>query len=310
MTVTSRGGRATLALCAAALGALAASAAPAQRAQQSENEFNWTGQIPEGATVRVFTVSGRVNVTPSSGRGARIHGVKRRSEDGRGDLRHLEFEMRRDGNDIIVCGLYAGYSECEGDGIDTGRKPNRYGNNVRADFTVELPRGVHLRVGSGNGDLEVAGATANVSAASGNGDVSVGEGAGQVQASSGNGRVQVEEARGEVEASTGNGRVSVVTGTGPVNASSGNGSIDVRMGRIRGDEDMEFSSGNGSITLTLPPDFSGEIDATTGNGGIDSDFPVQVQGRLSRHRLHGTIGQGGRRIRLSTGNGSIHLRRT
>lgn len=297
--------RAAFALCAAALIA----AVPAHAQRSGGNEFNWTGEIPAGATVRVMTVSGEISVTQSSGRSARVHGEKRRSSDGRGDLSHLDFEMRRDGNDIVICGLYAGYSTCDEDGIDTDRKPNRYGNNVTANFTVELPRGVNLRVSSGNGDVDVAGATARVVATSGNGDVKVGAGAGEVTATSGNGEVQVDEAGGRVEARSGNGRVSVVTGAGPVNASSGNGSINVRMGRIRGDEDMRFSSGNGSITVTLPADFSGEVDASTGNGGFESDFPVQIQGRMSTHRVQGTIGRGGRRIHLSTGNGSIHLRR-
>ena len=87
-----------------------------------------------------------------------------------------------------------------------------------------------------------------------------------------------------------------------------NGRVDVAIAS-RAAGDMEFSSGNGSITVTLPSSFSAQIEASTGNGGFQSDFPLQVNGRISSHRVSGTIGSGGGRMRLSTGNGSITLRR-
>ena len=120
----------------------------------------------------------------------------------------------------------------------------------------------------------------------------------------------VEAARGPVRASSGNGRVIINAANGPVNASTGNGRIEVAIANLRGDGDMEFSSGNGSVTLTLPEDFGAELEATTGNGGIQTDFPLRVMGRMSPHRVAGTIGNGGRRLHISTGNGSIYLRRT
>jgi DUF4097 and DUF4098 domain-containing protein YvlB len=121
--------------------------------------------------------------------------------------------------------------------------------------------------------------------------------------------VLVDGARGPVNANTGNGRVAVTTASGPVNAASGNGRIDVAMLSLRGTGDLSFASGNGSITLTLPADFSADVEANTGSGSFQSDFPLRVVGRMSAHRVSGTIGQGGRRLRITTGSGSIALRR-
>jgi DUF4097 and DUF4098 domain-containing protein YvlB len=112
-----------------------------------------------------------------------------------------------------------------------------------------------------------------------------------------------------VRASSGNGRVTVNAANGPVNASTGNGRIEVTMASLRGAGDMDFSSGNGSVVLTLPSDFGAEFEGSTGNGSIQTDFPMRVQGRVSAHRMAGTIGNGGRRLHVSTGNGSIYLRR-
>jgi hypothetical protein len=81
------------------------------------------------------------------------------------------------------------------------------------------------------------------------------------------------------------------------------------MSELRLSGDMDFTTGNGRIDLMVPAGFAAEIDASTSNGGIRTDFPIQVSGRITRTRLRGTIGDGGRRIRLVSGNGSIELRR-
>jgi len=57
----------------------------------------------------------------------------------------------------------------------------------------------------------------------------------------------------------------------------------------------------------LPAGAEFTLDAGTTNGGIHTDFPVTVQGSLSTKRLSGTIGAGGRDLRVSTTNGGIKL---
>jgi DUF4097 and DUF4098 domain-containing protein YvlB len=244
-----------------------------------------------------------VDVRQSSDGTARIHGQTVDAEQG-----EIRFVTDRRGDGILVCAVRDN-GTCDDGGVHgeggSGWRRNRHG---KANFTIQVPRGVVVRVGSGNGAVAVDGATADVHASSGNGDVRVGAGADRVDASSGNGVVTVDGARGPVEASSGNGRVVISTASGPVNASSGNGRIEVSIGS-RATGDMTFSSGNGNVVLTLPSDFGAQVDASTGNGSIDSDFPLHVVGRMSPHSLHGTIGNGGGRLHISTGNGSIVLRR-
>ncbi len=286
------------ALAAAALFACAAPAA-------AQRSFDWNGQIPAGSTLRVFTQNGTVTVRQASGGQAHVRAVTENAAEG--EIRYLT--GGGSGGDFRVCALREN-ATCSDQGIqsqgDRGWGRNRRG---RANFTVEVPRGVVVRVSSGNGDVAVDGATADVNAGSGNGDVRVGSGAARVHASSGNGTVLVDGARGPVNASSGNGRVVVTTASGPVSASTGNGRIEVAMSSVRAGDDMSFSSGNGDVTLTLPADFGAELEASTGSGEIESDFPMRVQGRMSAHRMAGTIGGGGRRLHISTGNGSIRLRR-
>jgi DUF4097 and DUF4098 domain-containing protein YvlB len=66
---------------------------------------------------------------------------------------------------------------------------------------------------------------------------------------------------------------------------------------------------NGSITVTFAGDVNADVTASTVNGGINTDFPLEVRGRFGPRRVSGTIGTGGRELALSTVNGAIHLRR-
>ena len=288
----------------AAVLALAAVAVVAGPAAAQAGTFEWDGAMEAGTTLHVNTVHGNVVVNRAGGRTVRVRG---QGSPGGDDRLGLRLEARRVDGGVVVCAIPAEGATCDERGIRMeGRSRSR---RDRADFTVELPEGVILRVGTGLGDVAVSGATSDVHASSGNGEVRVGAGAARVEASSGNGDVAVDDARSTVRASSGNGSIRVSTASGPVDASTGNGSIQVRMASLRDAGDMQFSSGNGSITLHLPDDFSAELTATTGHGDFSFDFPVEVEGRMSPTRLRGTIGDGSRRLRVATGNGSIHLRK-
>lgn len=49
------------------------------------------------------------------------------------------------------------------------------------------------------------------------------------------------------------------------------------------------------------------VKAATVSGDITIDFPLTVTGRVSRRRLEGTMGGGGRLLSLESVNGSIAL---
>jgi DUF4097 and DUF4098 domain-containing protein YvlB len=121
--------------------------------------------------------------------------------------------------------------------------------------------------------------------------------------------VSVEGTGDRVTAGSGNGDIRVTTTRGPVSAKTGNGEVWVRMDALGPEAPMDFTSGNGGVTVLLPGTFEGEVEIMTGNGEFQSDFPITTQGRFSMHRLRGRIGKGGPQLRLRTGNGDIELRR-
>ena len=286
---------ASLALASLALVALAGTASAQQLVGQKEVVFTLSEKIADGGTVRIFSPMGDITITESSGSTMEFRGEK---ELLRGNPEDIAFVVRRDGSSITVCAVYNSDDECDNDGVHSDSHRGwrdvlggNWRNRARVRITVSVPKGTHVRTSTGNGALSVNGAFS------------------EARVASGNGRVRVVGVNGRVDASSGNGTVTVATTNGPVNASSGNGDIIVSMDRITGDGDMILSSGNGRIEVELPADFSAEIDARSGHGGVTTDFPITLNGRWSANALHGTIGKGGRRLKMSTGNGSMEIRK-
>ncbi len=280
---------------------LTASTAAAQR----DTAFSWSKRLPDGARLTIKNINGPIDVRAATGDRVEVRAVVH--PESRGSASDVTFDVReRAADDVEICTVYRGSSDCD---------PNHSWNNMRVSvrYTIDLPKSMRLRAFTGNGDVSVTQTVADVDAASGNGDVRITESLGRVTASTGNGDVTITSARGAVKASSGNGRITANTSLGPVEASTGNGDIDVRMTKLPTDQgSMTFTTGSGSVQVSLPGDFNGEIDANTGNGSIDTgDFEIRVQGRLSASRIRGTIGTGnGPLIKLRSGNGRLSLRKS
>ena len=71
----------------------------------------------------------------------------------------------------------------------------------------------------------------------------------------------------------------------------------------------EIHTSDGSVRASIPGDLKADMDVDTGDGHIDSDIPITVQGSLSRNHLRGTLNGGGPLFRIHTGDGSVHLSR-
>jgi len=273
---------------------------------RSDSIFTWHGPLKAGALLTVRNHNGPIDVRPSTGTEVELRAEKRARY---GNLTDVAFDVGTSSSgDVTICSTLRDNNPCD-EGRRSWSDSDDWRRNVTVAMTVLVPRGAQVRVSTGNGAVSVERVGGEVSASTGNGRVNVLNTDGAVRVSTGNGDVQVREVKGAVRVSTGNGRVNVTTAQGPVEARSGNGDIDVRMTAVRPSEDMTFSTGSGDVRVTLPADYSGELDASTGNGSIASDFDLKVEGRMSPRRVRATIGSGGARLRLTTGNGGLELRK-
>jgi hypothetical protein len=285
--------------------ALAPTASAQRAVGWNDDVWTWSDRVSRGDWFRFIARSGTITVTEGSGDRVEVRAEKITR---RGQVSDVGFMVVPGRDGVTICAVYEEDDECDADGI---HGDNRGSNRQRATLqvTVQLPRGVKVQAQSGNGDVSVRDASDQVVAASGNGKVRVSGSGGEVRASSGNGEVTVEGAHGPVDASTGNGDVTIATSTGPVTAHSGNGNLVISMDALQGRESMDFTTGNGRISLTVPDDFAADLEASTGNGSVSSDFPITMTGKISPSHVRGTIGRGGPRLRMTSGNGRIELLR-
>ena len=269
----------------------------------SDDLFTWSGRLAPGSTLGIKHFNGPIDVREGSGDRVEFRAERRGGGRRSGEI---SFEVQNESDGVTLCSTWRGRSAC-----DRGRGGWDWEDGPPSSrLTVTLPKGVRLRATTGNGDVTVEKASNDVDITSGNGDVRISLTAGQVNASTGNGELEINGATGPVKANTGNGRVYVTTSSGPVTVHTGNGEIDVKMKTLLNSSDMQFVTGNGSVTVALPSNFNGEIDASTGNGEFRSDFEIRVLGRLNPHHVRGTIGNGGgQTIKMASGSGRLELRK-
>ena len=123
-----------------------------------------------------------------------------------------------------------------------------------------------------------------------------------------NGQLDIHGVAAEVRASCINGRMLAEGLQCRVKLETINGRMEAHFDRLA-NSPVELSSVNGSIALILPSDAKAELEASTVSGGIDDDFGLHVRHhRFVGHDLHGELGGGGTRIRLSNVNGRIEIR--
>ena len=274
---------------------------------RADSVFTWRGPLRAGAMLTVRNHNGPIDVRPATGTQVELRAEKRARY---GNISDVAFNVGTGSSgDVTICSTFRGNDPCDRDRDGRWRDDDNGRRHVTVAMTVLVPRGTQVRVSTGNGAVTVERVGGEVNATTGNGRVNVRNTEGAVRVSTGNGDVEVRDVAGAVRVTTGNGRVSVSTARGPVEARSGNGDLDVRMTAVQASEDMTFSTGSGDVRVTLPADYNGDLDASTGNGSISSDFDLKVEGRLSPRRVRAAIGRGGARLRLSTGNGELEVRR-
>jgi DUF4097 and DUF4098 domain-containing protein YvlB len=125
-----------------------------------------------------------------------------------------------------------------------------------------------------------------------------------------NGGITISDVRGQVHFDANNGGVHLKRVVGDVSGATVNGGIQVELaGNIWDGRQMELSTRNGGVTVAMPAQYSARIQAETGMGGIQSDFPLPQDANGKPRRLDFSLGSGGPPIHITTGNGSIRLKR-
>ena len=239
---------------------------------QKSDTFDWKGRVAAGKTLEIRGINGNIRVTPATGDEAIVRATKKSKKS---DVSSVQIKVEEHADGITICTIYpsSGGTDCD----DQGKHKKNHSsddddNDVVVDFAVQVPASVRFEGGTVNGGIDAQGLKADASV------------------------------------STVNGAIVLAT-AGVGSATTVNGSVRVRIGSANWDGRLDARTVNGSVTVEMPQPSDLDVEAATLNGSVSSDFPLTLQGKMSPQRIKGTIGKGGRQLRLETVNGDIALRR-
>jgi hypothetical protein len=242
------------------------------------DSFEWSGQIPRGETIEVKGISGDIHAVLASGSTVEVVATKRGR---RADFDEVDIEVVDEGDRIVVCAVYGSWNHDRGtcdhqdwDDDDRDRRWGEDGIDVSVDFEVRVPAGVRFEGLTVSGDVEALGL------------------------------------RSVVSATTVSGHVEVSTSE-TAWATTVNGYMDIEMGSTDWEE-LELSTVSGDITLRLPTGIDTDVRFSSLSGDFETDFNLSSESRRGRwigSRVRGTIGDGGRTVRLNTVSGDVEILR-
>jgi hypothetical protein len=263
------------AVCLAVISLVAGAPAQAQgekRTVFAPDDFHWQGNLKAGQMLEVVNTNGEIAANRASGDAARVAGIP----GGDDDDHELFIEVVEYADGVTVCAVYAkekAPGRCHRGGVSSESGNGFHGHRAKINFDVQVPHGVLFHALTTNGAVHC---------------VNLGS---------------------VVEAATTNGNVEVSTSEW-ASAKTTNGSVRVAMGNAKWGGKLELMTTNGSVDVTLPASAEFNVDAATSNGAIHSDFPITIQGTFGPKTLSGTVGGGGRELKVATTNGGIELKKS
>jgi DUF4097 and DUF4098 domain-containing protein YvlB len=291
----------------------------------AETRIEKTLKIDSGGRLEVDTEMGAITVTGTSR--SDVHVVVTSKSRDLEDLLTLRFEDG--GKTARITGRRKG-----------GHLFNWSDGSSRVRFEIEVPTSTALNLDTSGGGIIVASLHGDVKLHSSGGSLDARDVVGEVDGHTSGGGVRLKTIKGKVRVTTSGGSIdgsdldgpvegdtsgggitmTRVTGDLRVHSSGGSIHIDEAGGSVDADTSgggirASFSRGNsrggrlessgGSIHLSLDPKADLEIDASADK--VTTDLPLQVRGEISRHRIQGTLGKGGQKLRIHTSGGGITI---
>jgi len=184
-------------------------------------------------------------------------------------------------------------------------------HNPSARLIANVPRQTNLIIRTGDGSIVVERVDGKAEIRTADGSIRMTETTGEVLAETGDGSIQMEDVSGRVEARTNDGSLRLSGTPTVVRARTGDGSIVLRVRNgATMTEDWNIATNDGGITIELPDGFNAEIDADpSSDGRVRNDLTLadKTGGTRETRALKGVLGQGGKRLTVRTGDGSIRL---
>jgi len=286
--------------------------------EKYEEKFNKTETIAPDGKVKVTTVSGDIWVRTWDKSEVQINALKTsrasslEKAKANADLVKIEVNKTAGGLEIMTKypeGKHKNLNVSVSYELMIPAKAALAAVTVSGDVKTEKIGGA-LKAGTVSGDVDVLGAAKGVDAKSVSGDVTASGVTGDVYLKTVSGNVKVSDVVGSVSGETVSGEVSLtgVSEAKTVTAKVISGEVTYE-GKIAKDGRYTFKSHSGDVRVRIPADSAFDFSAETFSGGIETDFKVEVSGKLSKKELRGTVNGGGAELTIECFSGSVRLKK-
>ena len=310
---------------AALLGAafnLAFVAAPALAEEKFQEKYEKTEALAKNGKLYLNNVSGQIEIATWKEAQVKIEAIKTSKAatlaKAKENAALVTIEVTKDADLVRVETKYpekqGGFWGSDSPNVSVDYKlwvPDQAAVEIRSvsgDVMV-APIGGHARVSCVSGDVDLLGAAgADIDLVSG--ELTLENIAGDAYLKTVSGNIDVTRVKGSVEAEAVSGDIDLrdVSEAQTVNAKNVSGNITYA-GKIKAGGRYELKTHSGNVRMTIPADSGFDFEANTFGGDIDSDFEIQVVGKISPREIHGTVGKGGATVILKSFSGSIDLKK-
>jgi len=166
------------------------------------------------------------------------------------------------------------------------RKQN-WVRNLKVEFNLLIPKNYNVKLNTSGGSLSIEDLTGELNARTSGGSINVGNIVGDVKLRTSGGAINTDNITGNIDAHTSGGSIKVT--------------INKQL-----TEDAKLTTSGGSITAYLIPNIQTDIHASTSGGRVKSDF--EIDGKVKKMSVRGSINGGGPKLILKTSGGSIKIK--
>jgi hypothetical protein len=282
-----------------------------------EDSLNKSFTVGPGGLLTIDTARGSIEVRGTEGKRVDIEVVRKAKTSDKNEadeiFNYLRLDFNQSGNDVIIKGIKT---------TDSNKKLNKL--NVKFILTVPLSYNVDLKTSGGSisvddlegavdirtsgGSLGLNNIKGPVAGKTSGGSISIGKVDGNVKVNTSGGSIRIENAYGTVNAHTSGGGITVNEVMGTIQADTSGGSVKAYISQ-QPKADCRLKTSGGSITVYLAEDVALNVDAGTSGGSIHTEFPVTIQGKVSKRELKAQINGGGPELYLHTSGGSIYIKK-
>jgi DUF4097 and DUF4098 domain-containing protein YvlB len=217
----------------------------------------------------------------------------------------MTVSAEQQGNRVVVKVSRPGRRDSEGIQVGVHFSPT-------ARLRVAVPRQSTLTALSGDGSITIEDVSGKITLTTNDGSVRASRVVGEIMVRSGDGAIRMDRVEGKVDLETEDGGITIEAKPTALRARTADGSIriEVEPDTVMA-EDWDLQTADGSVVLTLPADFDGELDAVSRDGAVRANHPAVSgearEGEERRRALKAKMGNGGRTVRVRTGDGSIRI---